>query len=160
MSQPHINGKGSEMRIPFVSDALYRRKLRRELINTAHHDYFRMLAENESLRAEVKQSHEQCLATLRDSRAAAIKTQDTIVAASHFADAISDSGRAGDLAPALMCSELDALATLLVATGRSDLARVWLETHFEMDNEEHDTHRVDEHGKPVNLEEYLVDLAA
>ncbi|WKU46764.1 hypothetical protein Q3V23_23370 [Streptomyces sp. VNUA116] len=148
------------MRIPFVSDALYRRKLRRELIKTAHHDYFRMLADNESLRAEVKSLRDQCRESLREGRAMAVKTQDLTVAANRLATTFQEYGTWDGVASSLTCGEVDAMATLLAVVGKSDEALLWLENHTELSDDEKDTHRVDEHGKPIDLKEYLLDLAA
>ncbi|MGI5530173.1 hypothetical protein ACQEVX_23130 [Streptomyces syringium] len=145
------------MRIPFISDALYHRKLRRQLINTAHHDYFRMLAENSALGDEVEQLREERLMLLREGRIRAFEAQDITVAAMNFAAALTESDRAYTAAVHLSCVEVDRLATLLVAVGRSDVALRWLETHSLGDNDEDDLHK---NADPVDLEMYLLGLAA
>ncbi|RBQ21592.1 hypothetical protein DP939_02455 [Spongiactinospora rosea] len=58
--------------------------------------------------------------------------------AADFADAFG-MYCSGDVATKLACSEVDALAAMLTAIGREDLAAVWIEDHAE-DDEEGDAH--------------------
>lgn len=54
--------------------------------------------------------------------------------AANFAAAF-DARAAADLAARLACSELDALAGLLTALGREDLAAAWIGAHAAGDDE-------------------------
>jgi hypothetical protein len=48
---------------------------------------------------------------------------------------------AGEVATALACSEVTALAALLTALGRPDLAAAWIDAHAEGDDEGDEHHR-------------------
>ncbi|MEU2854161.1 hypothetical protein [Streptomyces syringium] len=148
------------MRIPFVSDTLYRRKLRRELINAAHHDYYRALNENEALHAELRALREQSTQVLKAGADMMAENTAITQAALDLANAFAKSGSAFDIAPSLTCFEVDALARLFAAVGRTDLARKWLEDHATEDTEAAYLHGIDDDGKPIDLDDYLVTLAA
>ena len=74
----------------------------------------------------------------------AVQALDTFVG-------VWSQGLSADIAPALTCTEVDALADLLAAAGRSDAAEAWIDTHRASD-EEGDRH----YQAPVT--EYIVPI--
>ncbi|MEU1309184.1 hypothetical protein ABZ419_09850 [Streptomyces cinnamoneus] len=147
------------MRIPFVSDALYRRKLRRELIKTAHHDYYRVLEENEALRSGSAQLQRSLEEALKASREHQVLYREVRQAVSALVNTWATTCPEEDIAERLTCSEVDALAAFLAAIGKRNMALAWLEAHADGDEPEHDAHGGVE-GKPADLDAYLMTLAA
>ncbi|WP_372407228.1 hypothetical protein [Streptomyces luteireticuli] len=150
------------MRIPFIGAALERRRARRELIRCAHHDYFRLLSENEGLREELAATRKTALEVADRATEIQVYTLEVESAAKDLANALGAVGSSNDLAASLTCPEVDALARLLAAVGRPDLALKWLEDHANTQDEEEDghVHGLDDEGKRVDLTAYLTNLTA
>jgi hypothetical protein len=154
------------MPIPLITPALARRRSKAEIRRHFADGYSAALEENELLLAELE--------ALRQAAAEVAKTGFTVLAresaiqdaAHRFAQVFDDGMFASMLGPQLTCSEVDAIAGLLLAAGRENAALFWLERHAQGDeygdahNQGTETWDGDPQPTAVDLAQYAHALAA
>ncbi|MFJ9158704.1 hypothetical protein ACIRPS_18100 [Streptomyces griseoviridis] len=154
------------MRIPFITSALIRHRAKVELRENVVDEYLAALGENERLHAELEELRQAASQVAETGFAVLVRESAIQDAAHHFAQIFDDGMLASMVGTSFTCTEVDAIAGLLIAAGREDAGLSWLECHAEGD-EYGDAHNQgteswDDDPQPtaVDLTQYAHDLAA
>jgi hypothetical protein len=155
------------MRIPFISSALVRRRAKVEIREHIADEYLAALDENARLHTELEQIRQAAAEVAETGFAVLVRESAIQDAAHHFAQIFDDGMLASMVGTSFTCTEVDAIAGLLIAAGREDAGLSWLECHAEGD-EHDDSHyqgtetwdHEEPQPTPVDLAQYAHDLAA